>query len=121
MEYVCFSDRKESNMSDKDKNIRTATIVLLVIVAVSLIPWAFAAFMSLFAFDAPGSEKDPSIWMMVAPIWAYPVIAAGCIIASAILYRKNKLIPALIVIAVPLAAIVLYAVIMGIYTAVYTP
>ncbi len=105
-------------MSDKDKNIRTATIILLVIVMISLIPWAFAAFTSLFAFDKPGSERDPSIWMMVAPIWAYPIIAAGCIIGSVVLYKKNRPLPALIVIAVPLAAVILYAAVMGIYTAI---
>lgn len=105
-------------MKDKDKNIGTATIVLLVIVMISLIPWAFAAFTSLFAFDKPGSERDPSIWMMVAPIWAYPIIAAGCIIGSVVLYKKNRPLPALIVIAVPLVAIILYTAVAGVYTAV---
>jgi heme A synthase len=85
---------------------------------VSLIPWAFVAFTSLFAFDKPGSEKDPSIWMMVAPILAYPLIAASCIIGSVVLYKNNRSLPALIVIAVPLAAIILYAAIAGIYTIV---
>lgn len=105
-------------MKDKDKNIGTATIVLLVIVMISLIPWAFVAFTSLFAFDKPGSESDASIWMMVAPIWAYPIIAAGCIIGAVVLYKKNRPLPALIVIAVPLAAVILYAAVMGVYTAV---
>ena len=99
----------------ENKNIRTATIILLVIVAVSLIPWALAAFTSLFAFDKPGSGKDPSVWMMVAPILAYGAIAAGCILASAILYSKNRPLPALIIIAIPLAAAILYALIMGVY------
>jgi|GEM_PF-1740985 len=104
-------------MSDKDKNIRTATIILLVIVMMSLIPWAFAAFTSLFAFDKPGSEKDPTIWLMVAPILAYPIIAASCIIGSVVLYKNNRALPALIVIAVPLATVILYIAVMGIYTA----
>jgi hypothetical protein len=99
----------------KDKNISTAVIVLLVIVVASLIPWGFASFLSLFAFDAPGSENQPSTWLMVAPVWAYPVLAAGCITGSIILKRKNKLLPALIVIAIPLAAVILWAIFMGIY------
>ena len=99
----------------ENKKIKTATIILLVIVAVSLMPWALAAFTSLFAFDKPGSEKDPSVWMIVAPLLAYGAIAASCLIASVILYSRNKLLPALIVIAVPLAAAILYALIMGIY------
>ncbi|MBN1689993.1 MAG: hypothetical protein JW901_03115 [Dehalococcoidia bacterium] len=99
----------------ENKKIKTATIILLVIVMVSLLPWAFAAFTSLFAFDKPGSERDPSVWMIVAPILAYGAIAAGCIIASAILYNKNRPLPALIIIAVPLAAAILYALIMGVY------
>jgi hypothetical protein len=105
-------------MTDKDKNIRTATIILLVIVMVSLIPWAFVAFTSLFAFDRPGSERDASIWMMVAPILAYPIIAASCIIGSVLLYKNNRPLPALIIIAIPLAAVILYAAVMGIYSAV---
>ena len=101
--------------NSKDKNIDRAVIVLLVIVAASLIPWAFAAFLSFFAFDKPGSEKELSTWLMVAPVWAYPVIAAGCIAGSILLKRKNSLLPALIVIAIPLAAVVLWAVFLGIY------
>jgi len=101
--------------NSKDRKIGTAVSVLLVIVAASLVLWSFAAFVSLFAFDAPGSENQLSTWLMVAPVWAYPVIAAGCIIGSIILKRKNKLLPALIVIAIPLAAVVLCAIFMGIY------
>jgi hypothetical protein len=99
----------------KDKKIVTAVTVLLVIVSVSLVPWAFAAFLSLFAFDAPGSEKQLSIWLLAGPVWAYPVIVAGCITGSIILKRKNKPLPALIVIAVPLAAIILWAIFIAIY------
>jgi len=98
-----------------DKKISKAQIVLLVIVAVSLIPWAFAAFLSFFAFDAPGSEKDLNVWLMVAPVWAYPLIAAGCMVSSIILKRQNKLMPALVVIIIPLVAIVLWAIFMGVY------
>lgn len=101
--------------NSKDKNIGIAVIVLLVIVAASLIPWAFAAFLSFFAFDKPGSENEWATWLMVAPVWAYPVIAAGCITASIILKRKNSMLPALIVIAIPLAAVVLWAIFLGIY------
>jgi len=99
----------------KGKKIRTAMTVLLVIVAVSLIPWAFAAYTSLFAFDAPGSEKDLAIWLMVAPVWAYLLIAAACITGSIVLKRQNKPLPALIVIIIPLAAIILWAIFMGLY------
>lgn len=101
--------------NSKDRNIGTAVIVLIVIVAVSLIPWAFAAFLSFFAFDAPGSENQLSTWLMVAPVWAYPVFAAGCMTGSIILKRKSKLLPALIVVAVPLAAVLLWAIFLGIY------
>ena len=99
----------------KDKKIGTAVTVLLVIVACSLVPWSFLAYLSLFAFDAPGSENQLSSWLLAAPVWAYPVIVAGCIAGSIILRRKNKLRPALIVIAIPLAAIVIWAIIIGLY------
>ena len=78
-------------------------------------PWSFLAFLSLFAFDAPGSENQLSSWLLAGPVWAYPVIAAACIAGSIILKRKNKLRPALIVIAVPLAAIVVWAIFIGLY------
>ncbi|MEI6186249.1 MAG: hypothetical protein WCP43_03490 [Dehalococcoidia bacterium] len=99
----------------KDKKTGTAVTVLLVIVACSLVPWSFLAFLSLFAFDAPGSENQLSSWLLAGPVWAYPVIAAACIVGSIILKRKNKLRPALIVIAVPLAAIVVWAIFIGLY------
>jgi len=102
-------------MEKNDNKIGTAVTVLLVIVALSLIPWAFAAFTSLFAFDKPVSEKDLSVWLMVAPVWIYPFVAAGGIIGSIVLKRKNKLLPALVVIAIPLAAIILWIICMGIY------
>ncbi|MCX5993567.1 MAG: hypothetical protein NT177_05030 [Chloroflexi bacterium] len=99
----------------KDKKTGTAVTVLLVIVACSLVPWSFLAFLSLFAFDAPGSENQLSSWLLAGPVWAYPVIAAACIFGSIILKRKNKLRPALIVIAVPLAAIVVWTIFIGLY------
>jgi hypothetical protein len=33
------------------------------------------------AFDKPGSENDPTIWMFVLSLWAYPVVA---IVAAAL-------------------------------------
>jgi len=101
--------------SSKDNKLNTTLVVMLVIVGISLIPWALAAFTSLFAFDAPGSEKELSIWLMVVPIWIYPVIAVGCMAGSIILMRKTRLRPALIMIAIPLAAIVLWIICTGIY------
>jgi len=101
--------------SSKDKKIRTSVIVLLVIVGLSLIPWAFAAFVSLFAFDAPGSEKQLYTWLIVIPVWIYPLLAVGCMTGSIVLKRRNKLCPALVVIAIPLVAIVLWAIFTGIY------
>jgi len=101
--------------NSRDKKIGRATIILLVIVALSLIPWSFAAFVSLFAFDAPGSQNELPVWLMVAPLWAYPVIAASCMIVSIILYKKNKPMPALIVIAIPLVFAVISAIFLGVY------
>lgn len=99
----------------KDKKIGTAVTVLLVIVTCSIVPWAFLAFLSLFAFDAPGSQNQLSGWLLAGPVWAYPIIAAGCIAGSSILKRQNKLRPALIVICIPLAAILLWAIFIGLY------
>ena len=103
-------------MIDKtDSKINKAITVLLVLVVVSLVPWAFAAFISLFAFDAPGSEKQAFTWLLVAPVWAYPVVAIAGLVCAILLKRRNRLRAALTAAVLPLAAIVLWAIILGLY------
>ncbi|MFO0892579.1 MAG: hypothetical protein U0790_25980 [Isosphaeraceae bacterium] len=39
---------------------------------VSLVIWPLVAFTSLFAFDSPGSDRNPLLWLVVGAIWLLP-------------------------------------------------
>lgn len=52
-----------------------------------LTPFAlFTAFVSLFAFDTPGSERDLTIWFLALSAWMLPVTLAfscvGCLLCA---------------------------------------
>ena len=94
---------------------RTPYIVLIVIALATLLPWPFIAFTSLFAFDAPGSDKNPANWLLMAPIWIYPVILLGCAGGSWLLYRRKKLSWAIALVSVPLAIVIVYVIAAAVY------
>lgn len=45
-----------------------------------------AAWVALFFFDAPGSERDPTVWFLAISTWMLPVILAtsgvGCLLCA---------------------------------------
>jgi len=48
-----------------------------------------ALFVSLFIFDAPGSETNPVLWALLGSLWLYPIP----VLTAVILYwRKRKTI-----------------------------
>jgi ABC-type transport system involved in multi-copper enzyme maturation permease subunit len=98
-----------------NNKLNKAITVLLILVGCSLVPWSFLAYMALFAFDAPGSENQLTTWLLVAPIWAYPLVAIGGLACAIMLRRRNRLRAALTAAIIPLAAIILWAIIMGLY------
>lgn len=76
--------------------------------------WPLLGFVSLFAFDAPGSEKDIRVWAMVAPIWAYPFVAFICSAAAGILKRKGNARGATFLMGIPATmAGIFFALVLG--------
>lgn len=65
--------------------------------------WPLLGFVSLFAFDAPGAAKDPWTWVFVAPVWAYPFVAAVLGVAAGIFKRRGNVRVATILMGVPAA------------------
>jgi hypothetical protein len=94
---------------------RTLYIVLVVIALATLLPWPFVAYTSLFAFDAPGSDKDPATLALTVPIWIYPVILLCCAGGSWLMYRRKKLNLAIALACIPLALVILYVAAVSIY------
>lgn len=62
------------------------------------------AFLSMFMFDAPGSENNVALWCIAVPIWCYPLLAGVCILVGFPLKRKGHLRQAIIALAIPLVA-----------------
>ncbi len=66
-------------------------IVLDILSLGTLTLWPLVAFMSVFAFDAPGSAQDPAVWAGVITILSYPLLpiigAAGSLFAY---WRRHK-------------------------------
>jgi hypothetical protein len=87
---------------------KTLYIVLIVVALATLVPWPFVAFTSFFAFDAPGSEKDPATLALTVSIWIYPVVLLCCAGISWLMYRRQKLNLAILLACIPLALIILY-------------
>jgi hypothetical protein len=72
--------------------------------------WPFVAFMSVFAFDAPGSAQDPAVWTTVIAVLSYPLLPLVGVPASFFSYRGNHRTLGYILAAVgavPLAIILL--------------
>ena len=59
-------------------------IIVYVAALASLLAWPFIGFMSVFAFDAPGSAQDPKVWTIVIVLLSYPVLPVAGVIASVI-------------------------------------
>lgn len=88
--------------------------ILTILVSLSLAPWFFASFVSLFAFDAPGSQENIWIWCFVVPLWIYPLVALGGLCLSLIFNRRSKHTLALWSVAFPLIYAGLYMVAFGV-------
>ncbi|MDN3652751.1 hypothetical protein QWY77_08230 [Thalassotalea ponticola] len=48
-------------------------LVLAVVPAIAIIAWPVSLFMSVFIFDAPGSDKNIANWVIVFIMLTYPV------------------------------------------------
>ena len=56
---------------------------------ISVLAWPLFGLASVFAFDAPGSEENTTIWVFFWAIWTYPVSFLVGFITSWILYRTG--------------------------------
>ncbi len=85
-------------------------IVIYVLALATLLAWPFVAFMSIFAFDAPGSTNNPAVWSGVILVLSYPLLPLIGVPGSFFAYRKGWRVPSYILAglgAVPLAIILL--------------
>lgn len=63
-------------------------IILYVLALATILAWPFIAFMSVFAFDEPGSAQNPAIWRNIGIILSYPVLPIAGVAGSFLAYRK---------------------------------
>jgi hypothetical protein len=64
-------------------------IWLIIVYVFALLAWPFVAFMSVFAFDAPGSVQDPAIWATVIAVLSYPLLPLIGIPGSFFAFRRD--------------------------------
>jgi hypothetical protein len=97
-------------------------IVVYILALATILAWPFIAFMSVFAFDAPGSAENPAVWTGVILVLAYPLLPLVGVPGSFFAYRKNlkKLAYVLLVIGgVPLVILVIALIAMFASSAAY--
>ena len=68
------------------KFMKKVLLVLNVLLPLSLLAWPIALFLSIFMFDAPGSESNWITLLLAYAIWTYPI---GILVGS-ILYWRNR-------------------------------
>ncbi len=91
-------------------SIPIGLIIVYILAGATILLWPLVGFMSAFAFDAPGSTQNPSIYRTVAAILAYPLLPLVGVPGSFLAYRKghNKLAYILVCIgALPIIAVLL--------------
>ena len=96
-------------------------IIIYVLSVLTLTAWPFVAFMSVFAFDAPGSAEDPAVWATVTTVLAYPLLPLVGVPVSFFSYRGNRRVLGYIfagVGAIPLAILLAVIVVMFVGSAV---
>ncbi len=84
---------------------RTFLIVTTIIFAMVGLLAVPGSFVSLFAFDAPGSEKNPFLVGAVLCVWSLPVICPLSIVGAWVLHARQKCKAARYVALLPLCSI----------------
>lgn len=64
-------------------------IVVYVLALLTVLAWPLVAFMSVFAFDAPGSAQNPAVWAGVITVLAYPLLPLVGIPGSFFAFRRD--------------------------------
>jgi len=96
------------------RKVLAATVA--VIAALMLVPAALGLFLSLFLFDAPGSESSPLTSTLVTGLWLAPVLfllSIGLAIRTFRAPHDRALWPATILLIFPPAYIALLVLLIG--------
>ena len=90
-------------------------VIAYILSLLTLAAWPFVAFMSVFAFDAPGTAQGPAVWSMVITVLAYPLLPLIGVPASFFSYRANhKMLGYILagIAAIPLAILVVILIVL---------
>lgn len=101
-------------MQTKPNRMPIWLILLYILSLATILVWPFVAYMSVFAFDAPGSAQDPRVWTGVTLVLAYPLIPIVGVIGSIIGWRLRSRIAAYVLAgigAIPLLLVVAFFVV----------
>jgi hypothetical protein len=92
-------------------------ILLIVFSILGLLALALAALVSMFApmaFDAPGSNNDPRVWLLVLGVVFAPFIMLACLVAAWLLYwRKFRRIAVFLAAVLTIAVLLISGVLMA--------
>lgn len=94
-------------------------LLLYIAALIAVLAWPIMAFMSVFAFDAPGSSSNPQTYVAVGLLLCYPILPVGGVLGSYLTYRKQHKLPAYILAGVallPSALLLIVLVIMPLLT-----
>ena len=87
--------------------MKSNVIIANVIFLIGLIPSCFGAFMSVFLFDAPGSESNTKTWILAGSLVALPALIIITQIVSWIAFSNQNFGLALKINAIPTLNIIL--------------
>lgn len=71
----------------------------------------FAPFAAM-GFDAPGSENNPVIWLLVIAMISYPLVCLGALVGAWLLFKRDRYQPACVIAALPLINVLI---VIGVY------
>jgi len=76
-------------MQNPKPKIPVWLIVVYGMALATILLWPLVAFGSIFAFDAPGSANDPTVWTAVIAVLSYPLLPLIGVTGSFFAYRKG--------------------------------
>jgi len=85
-------------------------IIVYALALATILIWPFIAFMSVFAFDAPGTAQDPAVWTGVIAVLSYPLLPLVGVPGSFLTYRKGLRKPAYVLAAIGAVPLVILAI-----------
>lgn len=93
---------KRGHPAMKNKKAFTILLTSQIIFGIFLFAWFLFMEFSVMLFDAPGSEKNPTVLTLFFTILAYPAGLLAGVITSWILYTRRKYTLAYVFNCIPL-------------------